>query len=163
MVKKISSLEKKYKGLSREIAHEAALLVRFFNLWPEVQVKILIQLGLSNSEIKRIMNLSDNYALKKIKIINERIPNNRKDIIIIENDAIEMLYKPRIMMLKEPNRSEALKVADKWLKQRYKGALIMDSKKIEDFEDLMNHEGRSIDFLVFDKKEILSYAIEVKE
>ena len=162
MIKKVSSLEKKYKGLAKESTVEAELLIKFFNFWPEVQVKWLLELGFNKSDIKTIMKLSDKYAELKVKLINERIPKNRKDIIIIENDVLEMIYKPRLMILKEPTKGEAIEVASKWIKQRYKDAVILDPKKLDDLEALMRHPTGGVDFLVFTKDEVIGYEVELK-
>ena len=163
MIKRISSLEKKYKGLAKEITVEAELLIKFFNFWPEVQVKWLIELGFAKDEIKKIMKLSDKYAELKVKLINERLPRNRKDIIIIENDVLEMIYKPRIILLKEPTKGEAIELASKWIKQRFKGAVILDPKKLDDLEALMRHPTGGVDFLVFTNDEVIGYEIELKQ
>ncbi len=160
---KIKSLEREFKGITKEVTTEAELLSAFLNNWPQVQIKLLEKLELSDLEIKKIMKVCDKYAEIKIKLVNERVPKNRKDVIILENDALERLYKPRVMIVKGLVKKEAFEVAQKWINDKYKTQVIMGPEKLDKWEDMMNETGRGIDFLIFDKEESIGYAIEVKD
>ena len=85
----IESLKRKFKGIDDEYLHDAELLVILFNFWPEVQEKFLKRLKYKPSEIELIMKVSDLFAKRKVKLIYEKIPKNRKGVILIENDVIE--------------------------------------------------------------------------
>ncbi len=159
----IQTLKRKYKGIDDEYALNAEMFIRFFNFWPEVQKKWLKLLGYKKKEIEKIMNVSDRYAKTKIRLINKRLPKKREQVIIIENDALEGIYKPRILFINEPKRDLRLKNALKWLKKEYKGEVILDPARIDKFEKFMKEKGTGVDIIVITDKEILAYQVEAKK
>ncbi len=157
----IDKLKKEFKGIVKEFFNEAQLLIIMFNFWPEVQRKWLRELGYKENEIKIVLKVSDLYARKKVKMIKEKRPINRKGVILIENEVLKSLYEPRIMEVLVDNRKDALDIAADYLKGKYPDAVIMDQKRIDELEDLMKLQGRSVDFLVFTPKKIISYQVEL--
>ncbi|MBD3312455.1 hypothetical protein GF352_03320 [archaeon] len=159
----INDLKRKYGAVDDEFLHEAQLLIIMFNFWPEVQQKWLKKLDFKPEEINKVLKISDLYAQKKIELMNEKLPVNRRGVILIENDVMELLYKPRALIVSDSSKAEALKVLEEYLEDKHPGAVLVNHQQIDKLEDLMNLEGRSVDFLVFTDKEIISYQVELKD
>ena len=156
----IDEIIDKYEDYDDKYFHEAELLIIFFNFWPEVQRKMLKRLKLSDKEIEIVMSVSDKYAKKKARLIRKKVPLNREGVILIENDVIKDLFFPKIIKIRdvEGDEYETLK---RYFKMRYKKAVVMDRKKIDEFEKILNLEGESVDFLIFTKDKIYSYVVEI--
>jgi len=157
----IEDLKQKYLGIDDEFLHQAEFLVILFNFWPEVQRKWLKKFKFKPKEIEQVMKISDLYAKQKVELMNKRLPKNRRDIIIIENDVIESLYKPRLLKVKAKDKVEALGIAEEYLESKHKGVLVNHSL-IDKMEDFMNLQDRSVDFLVFEGNSVYSYQVELK-
>jgi hypothetical protein len=157
----IESLKDKYRGIDDEFQHEAELLIILFNFWPEVQRRWLMKLRLKPAEIETVMKVSDLFAKKKVQLMNDKVPVNRKGIILVENDVMESLYDPRIIRVLENDRKDALKIAKKYLGQEHADSVIIDQAQIDKLEDIMRLQDRSVDFLIFSKNKIISYQVEL--
>jgi len=154
----IEKLKKSFKGIDDEFLHQAEFLIIMFNFWPEVQRKWLKKFKLKPKEVEQVMKVSDLYAKRKVSLMNKQLPKNRRDIILIENDILESLYEPRIMRVKASNKSEALEIAEDYLTNH---GVLLNHSLIDQMEDFMNLQGRSVDFLVFKNKKIYSYQVEL--
>ncbi len=161
MIKKLINKLRNHKQEVKEYLHEAELLIIMFNFWPAVQRKWLKLLKYKKKEIDIIMGLSNLFNEKKSRLISKNKPLNRKEIILLENDVIEQLYKPRVMTLLASDKKTALKIALRALQKEHPESVILDKKRINALEEFMNLEGSSVDFLIFKPREILSYQIEL--
>ena len=161
MKEPIDKLKKEFKGIVQEFFNEAQLLIIMFNFWPEVQEKWLKELGYKKEEREIILKVSDLYAKRKVRMITKKMPTSREGIILIEDEVLKSLYEPRIMRVLIDNKKDALQIARDYLENKYPNAVIMDQKRIDELEDLMKLQGRSVDFLIFTPKKILSYQVEL--
>lgn len=157
----LGSLEERYDEIVKEFLHEAELLVIFFTSPPAAQKKWLAGLKFNPKEINVIMQLSDLFARRKVKLMIEKVPKNREGIILIENDVMESLYEPRLLRVKDETRECALKDVMKWLQRRHSNDVILNEDRINALEDLLSLQGGSVDFLVFTNKGIMSYQLEL--
>lgn len=159
----INDLKSKYGPVDDEFLHEAQLLIIMFNFWPAVQQKWLKKLGFKPEEVDKVLKISDLYAQKKIELMNQKLPVNREGVVLIENDVIEWLYKPRVLIISDDSKAEALEIAEEYLDDKHPHDLVVNHQQIDELEDLMNLEGRSVDFLVFTDKNVISYQVELKD
>lgn len=149
------AIEERYDDLDDEFFHEAELLIILFNFHPGVQAKWLSKLGFKEKEIKIIQELSDLFNKRKAELVKDKKPDNRQEVILLENDVIEELYEPRLLDINK--NSEAI---TKWIKKKHPTAVILKEEQLDELEDLMKLEGRTVDYLVFTPEKIYSYQLK---
>ncbi len=162
---KFETLEKTCKECAEEFIEELKLLPVFLNYFPDVQEKWLEEIGLSKSDIQKIKKVVSKYAEEKVKLENERLPQKREDVILIENDVLKKMFIGKLIKIKDTNVPK--KVANEIIKELYPNCAIINPEQLRELETLTlfkEHEKRfPMNFLVFDPDKFKIIGIEVIE
>jgi hypothetical protein len=157
-------LEKQNKELAEEFLKELELLPVFLNYFPDVQEKWLHEAGVKPDDVAKIKQVASHYAAEKVKLENKLLPQEREQVIRIEDAVLKNLFSAKLYKISaEPNKVG--KLVEAVLKQEYPEAAVLapeQLKKIERFT-LFEHEEKRfpMHYLVFDPKGLKIIGIEV--
>ena len=162
MTMKFERLEKKYPDAAEEFLEQLELLPIFLNYYPDVREDWLEEIGLTKDDIKKIKEVVDEYARKKVELENKILPKTKKDTIKIENDVLRQMYAGRLLKF---GKRIPKKLVNEIVESLYPNAAIINDEKLRRLEELTlfkEHEKRfPMNFLVFDANNLKIIGIEV--
>ena len=157
-----SFLVKKHKEEASDFVAEQEAFVNFLN--SPARKNWLKMIGLKKQDVDKVLKIVDYYAKLKVTLENKKKPKQKKDIILIEDACLRLMFQARLFKISHiKNKAEKLKVLEKFLKAEYPGSVIIDTYKAEKLAVLSESDNMASSFVVFDVKNNKIVAVELEK